>query len=212
MSRTRIISCTQLAEPLAQEAARALAQGALAVLPTDTVYGLGTGAFCEEAIQQIYALKQRPANSPLQILTGSLEQSCQIVDFPAGALRLAQAYWPGALTLIVPPSRAGKPLTRGFAGLGLRVPGNNFLVNLLQRLTMPLSCTSANVHGQPVLTREEDIIKTFDGKVDFIFLGGTLSPVASSVVDVTKEGRLLREGALSRAELERVYGEPLLLN
>ena len=212
MSQTRIIDCAQVTESLLQEAAQDLAQGALAVLPTDTVYGLGTGAFCEDSIGQIYALKQRPATSPLQILTGSLEQARQVAEFSEGALRLAQTYWPGALTLIVPPTNEGKSLTRGFAGLGLRVPGNNFLVNLLQRLTGPLACTSANVHGQPVLTREEDIIKTFDGKVDFIFLGGTLSPVASSVVDTMKEGRLVREGALSREELERVYGAPLQVN
>lgn len=210
MSRTRIINSAQLAEPLISEVARALEQGALAVLPTDTVYGLGTGAFCEQSIEQIYALKKRPATSPLQILTGSLAQAQKVADFSAGAQRLAEVYWPGALTLIVPPSLEGKPLARGFAGLGLRVPGNDFLVNLLQRLSMPLACTSANVHGQPVLRHEEDIIRTFDGKVDFIFLGGTLSPVASSVVDTTQKGRLLREGGISRGDLERVYGAPLL--
>ena len=74
----------------------------------------------------------------------------------------------------------------------------------------PLACTSANLHGQPVLTDEETILKTFDGKVDFIFLGGTLSPTASSVVDLTKKPPvLLREGSLSRHLLEQTLGLPL---
>ena len=210
MSRTRIFKTSEMTAGQLQQAARALDEGAVAVVPTDTVYGIGTGAFCEEAIREIYRIKERPASSPLQILTGTLEQARRVAQFSPGAEKLAAAYWPGALTAILPPAAAGNTLTRGFAGLGLRIPGNTCLVQLLEHMAHPMACTSANLHGQPVLTEENAILQTFDGKVDFIFLGGTLSPVASSVVDLTGPSPvLLREGGVSRMDLERTLGEPM---
>lgn len=206
LRKTRIFNVANVTPEAVSLAAREIEAGAVAVVPTDTVYGIGTGAFCEESIQQIYKIKERPATSPLQILTGSLEQAREVAEFSSGAERLAQTFWPGGLTLILPPTAQGRPLTRGFAGLGIRVPGNAFLVGLLQAMRRPLASTSANLHGQPVLTQEKDVLETFDGKVDFIFLGGTLSPIASSVVDITARPLLLRQGCVPRAELESVWG------
>lgn len=206
--KTRIFNVSDVTPEAVSLAARGIENGAVAVVPTDTVYGIGTGAFCEASIERIYKIKERPATSPLQILTGSLEQARKTATFTPGAERLAQAFWPGGLTMILPPSEKGRALTRGFAGLGLRIPGNAFLVSLLSAMEAPLACTSANLHGQPVLTDEAEVLKTFDGKVDFIFLGGSLSPTASSVADLTAEPILLREGSVPRAELERVWGGP----
>lgn len=208
MSKTRIFKVSEMTETDILSAAHALDEGAVAIVPTDTVYGIGTGAFCEDSILRIYQIKERPATSPLQILTGSVVQAKAVAEFSAGAERLAQAYWPGAITIILPPTAKGKSLTRGFKGIGLRVPGNPFLVNVLSRMAHPMACTSANLHGQPVLTDEETILKTFDGKADYIFLGGQLSPTASSVVDLTEKTLLLREGGVSRADLEKTLGQP----
>ena len=110
--------------------------------------------------------------------------------------------------MILSPSPEGRTLARGFTGIGLRVPNCTFLSALLYAMPLPLACTSANLHGQPVLTEETDVLETFDGKADYIFLDGILNPVASSVVDLTGEPVLLREGDISRAELERVWGGP----
>ena len=193
-----------------QEAATSIEKGAVAVLPTDTVYGVGTGAFCEESILRIYHLKQRPAGAPLQILTGSAEQAREVASFSDLAEQCARSFWPGALTMILPPNEKGRALTRRFEGLGIRVPGNKFLVDLLSRMVGPMACTSANVHGQPTIVEEKSILETFDGKVDFIFLGGTLSPVPSSVINlITGTPTLLREGGIPREELEQVLGQPL---
>jgi len=209
MRRTLIFKTREMTPEYISMAAGALDKGALAVLPTDTVYGIGTGAFCETSIKEIYRIKERPLSVPLQILTGSLEQAQQIAQFSEGAARLAQSFWPGALTMVLPPAPEGRALARGFAGIGLRVPGNKFLGGLLSAMKTPLACTSANLHGQPVLTDEKAVLETFDGKVDFIFLGGTLSPTASSVVDLTADPLLLREGGIPRAELERELGAAL---
>lgn len=208
--KTRIFNVSSLTKEEIAACAKAVGGGAVAVFPTDTVYGIGTNAFNESSIQYIYHVKERPASSALQILTGTARQARAVTQWTPDAQKLADAFWPGALTVILPPSKEGQPLRRGFAGLGLRVPGNAFLVDLLSAMPAPMASTSANIHGQPVLTEEKDIVRTFDGKADFIFLGGTLSPVASSVLDLTSAPKLIREAAVSRAELEAVLGRPIL--
>ena len=189
----------------------ALEEGAVAVFATDTVYGMGTGAFCETSVQKIYTIKQRPTAQPLQILVANVEQARQIAQFSPAALRVAQQYWPGGLTLIIPPNKEGEPLLRGGKGLGLRIPAYEPLCRVLSCMHMPLCSTSANLHGQPVLTDEKSILETFEGRVDYIWLGGTLSPTASSVLDVTTTpARLLREGSILKEDLQRVWGTPIL--
>lgn len=209
MSQTRIFNAADMTPHEIDQLACALREGAVAALPTDTVYGLATGAYCEKSIQRIYRLKNRPATSPLQLLAGSLAQAQAVAQFSEGAEELAWRFWPGALTLVLPPTAKGQELARGFAGLGLRVPGNLFLQKLLGRLTTVLACTSANLHGQPVVTEEKILLDTFTNKVDYIVLGGTLSPVASSVVDLTAHPRLLREAGISRAALEEALGKQI---
>ncbi len=207
---TQIFNVREMTRDLITRAAREITAGAVAVFPTDTVYGIGTNAFNEKSISRLYEIKNRPPVSALQILTGTVRQAQEVVQWGEPAQKLAHAFWPGALTVILPPSPKGKALLRGFAALGLRVPGNEFLVNLLSCMGAPMASTSANLHGHPTLTREEDLLNTFDGKTDFIFLGGTLSPVASSVITLAeKKPRLLREAAVSRSALEEVLGEKI---
>jgi len=209
MRQTRIVNARDLLPQDISALARELQAGAVAVLPTDTVYGIGTGAYCEKSIQTIYQIKNRPAAVPLQLLAGSVEQVRQAAYLSAQAEKLAAQFWPGALTLVLAPTRQGQSLTHGFKGLGFRVPGDPFLSRLLTAMTAPLACTSANRHGQPVLTEEKDLIDTFNGQVDYILLAGRLRPVASSVIDLTAQPRLLRLGAIARHALEKVLEQPL---
>ena len=206
--KTRIFDAAQMTRQDKTELGRALSLGAVAVIPTDTVYGIGTGGDREIGIQTIYRLKDRPADSPLQLLSGSTAHVRPWARFSPAAERLADCFWPGALTLILPPTEAGRTLARGFDSLGFRVPKYSFLVELLQGMSVPMACTSANLHGQPVITEENVLVETFDGKVDYIVRAGTLSPVASSVVDLTVQPRLLREGALTRTDLADALGCP----
>ncbi|MCQ2411123.1 MAG: L-threonylcarbamoyladenylate synthase [Elusimicrobiaceae bacterium] len=158
MSRTCIIKAAQVTAAEISHLAGELEQGAVAVLPTDTVYGLGTGAFCEKSIERIYQLKNRPGGMPLQLLAATVQQARQVAQFSAGAEKLATRFWPGGLTVILPPASSGKKLARGFAGLGLRVPACAVLGDILGRMAGPLACTSANLHGQPVVTDEEILL------------------------------------------------------
>lgn len=196
-------------EMTAQEMAFVAAQidaGAVAVFPTDTVYGIGTNAFCEESIGRIYALKERPATAALQILVGSVEQAKKVVTWPDAAEKLAQAFWPGGLTVILPANEKGTPLLRGFAGLGLRVPAHAKLAEILTMMQNPLASTSANKHAMPVITEEKILLEFFEGKADIILLGGKCSALASTVIDLSSEPALLREGAIFRQEIEKILG------
>lgn len=210
MKATKIFHIKDLTESQLLSIAEQLEKGAIAVFPTDTVYGIGTGALCEDSIEQIYTIKQRPATSPLQILVGTIEQAEKIALINENAKKLT-SFWPGALTIILPPTKVGEILTRGFTGLGIRMPGYSYLIDLLQQMKFPLASTSANLHGQPVLTNEEAVLKTFEGKVDYILLDGNLSSIASSVVDLTKDNPfLIREAGISKKILEEKLG--IILN
>lgn len=203
MMKTQIFPINHLTESQLQQLSEATKAGAVVAWATDTVYGLAADAFNEEAISRIYKLKGRPASMPLQILVDSVQSARPLAQWNDAALRLAEAYWPGALTLILPPSAKGKNLCRGFKGLGLRVPNHAGLLRVLTYLKKPMACTSANIHGEPVITDETILTKTFDNKVDYILTDGNLSAVASSVVDMVAEPALLREGAIFKKELEQ---------
>lgn len=208
--KSRIYPINNLTDSQLQEAAERIDAGAVTVYPTDTVYGIGANAFDEEAIGRIYDMKQRPPSSALQILVGSIAQAKDIVQWSDEAEKLAGTYWPGALTMILRPNEKGLPLRRGFEGLGLRVPAHPALARLLSKLKNPLASTSANLHGQPVFTDEQELEAFFDGKADIIFMGGTLRAKASSVLDLTgPQPRLLREQAISRADLEKTLARAI---
>ena len=202
--KTKICPIDCLTKEQVLTLAQDLQAGAVAVVPTDTVYGLATSAFNEPAIARIYQIKQRPAGVALQLLIGSIEQAQQITQWTPQAQQLAQAFWPGGLTLILRPNQKGEILRRGFEGLGLRLPDHKGLLQVLQTCSGPLACTSANLHGQPVITQEEKLKEFFDGKVEWILTAGNLTASASSVLDITREPVLLRGGAVSRHALEEI--------
>lgn len=206
---TRIFDIGKITPEELKRTAADMRAGAVAVFPTDTVYGIGACIFCEEALSRIYAIKERPQKMPFQLLLSETEQAQQVAEFSASSQKLAQAFWPGGLTLIVPPKKGKESLARGFSGIGLRVPAYRFLTGFIKEVQAPLASTSANLHGQPVITEEKELVDTFFGKVDLIFTAGTLSPCASSVVDMMQTPRLLREGCISKKQLENVLSESI---
>ena len=209
--KTQIFNAAEITSRQICQLAADLAADAVAVFATDTVYGMGTGAFCEPSVQKIYTIKKRPSTQPLQLLVADVAAAQRISLMSDGVVRLAQTYWPGGLTLILPSNAAGQPLLRGAQGLGLRVPAHPVLRQILAAMSMPLASTSANLHGQPVLTQEAAVLQTFDGQVDYMVLDGTLSPTASAVLDVTANpARLLRAGEISKIDLQRVLGAPIV--
>lgn len=187
------------------ELASELRRGRVAVIPTDTVYGLAAVPSDHEAIDAIYRLKGRPAEMPLPVLAADLDDVLSLLgQLPPAAVTLARAFWPGALTLVVPaPDALAQAVGSPDGTVGVRVPALGVARRLLAR-SGPLAVTSANRHGEPPCQSPAEAQATFiDGPEPFGVLdGGPSSEVPSSVVKITEEGiEILRHGAVPEAEI-----------
>jgi L-threonylcarbamoyladenylate synthase len=194
-------------ERVAALAAEVLARGRLVVYPTDTVYGLGADAANPLAIERIYQVKGRSDEKAIIWLVdalGAVELTCKIDD---RARRLAEAFWPGALTLIL-QRRESAP--GELSTLGVRVPRHEAALAIIRALGRPVATTSANRSGEPSARNAEEAARQIGAEVDLIISAGN-SPVGqeSTVLDLTTDPpRVLRAGALSTEAIESVLGRP----
>ncbi|MBX3172660.1 MAG: threonylcarbamoyl-AMP synthase [Candidatus Eremiobacteraeota bacterium] len=194
------------------QAADLLRRGQLVAIPTETVYGLAAEATREEAIRQVFALKGRPADHPLIVHLGDTAWAAHWGVLPPLFGRLAERFWPGPLTMVVPRLARVSPLiTGGQDSVALRVPRHPLTLETLLALGEPVVAPSANRFGHTSPTRAEHVLAEFPG---LPVLDGGPCPVGleSSIIDLTgPQPRLLRPGQLSRALLEEVTG-PLALS
>lgn len=189
------------------QAADLLRQGQLVAIPTETVYGLAADATQEAAIRQVFALKGRPADHPLIVHLGDASWAAHWGVLPPLFARLAERFWPGPLTVVVPRLARVSPLiTGGQNSVALRVPRHPLTLETLRLLGEPVVAPSANRFGHTSPTRAEHVLSEFPG---LAVLDGGPCPVGleSSIVDLTgPQPRLLRPGQLSRATLEEITG------
>jgi len=180
-----------------------LNKGALVAFPTDTVYGLGASAFNGRAIEEIYIAKNRPLEKSIPILIGDINDLEQVaVDVPEIALKLAERFWPGPLTLVI-PKRASLPRqVSSTSTVGVRMPDHPFTLNLL-RLAGPMAVSSANLSGQSNPTTAEQVKNQLSGRLSLILDGGrTPGGISSTVIDcLGAELVILREGPLSMDQI-----------
>jgi L-threonylcarbamoyladenylate synthase len=184
-------------------AAEILRQGGLVAFPTDTVYGLGACYSDEKAVLSIYIAKARPAEKAIPILLASVAEMDLVSLDPSDQARiLAQRFWPGPLTIVV-PKHPRVPRSVASETVGLRVPDNLVARGLIQR-TGPLAVTSANLSGEDSLVSAELVLEQLDGRIDLILDGGPASGgVPSTVVDCTGDRLvILRPGPLAAPELQ----------
>ena len=186
-----------------QKAAAAIQKGGLVVYPTDTVYGLGCDPFDEKAVNELATVKGRnKGNFP--VLVGTLGTARELGDISGELEALALRFWPGPLTIVVSSRATLPPQVVGHEKMiGLRIPGRQDTLDLISKSGGSLLGTSANISGNPSLSKAEDALKVFDGKVDIVLDGGFMSMgVESTVVRKVKSSiQVLREGAISRGEL-----------
>ncbi|MDI6703866.1 MAG: L-threonylcarbamoyladenylate synthase [bacterium] len=191
-------------------AAGIIKSSGLVAFPTDTVYGLGANALNERAVSKIFEVKRRPAYSPLILFIYKKEDLRNFVEeVPAQADLLIERFWPGALTLVFKKSGIlSEPLTCGSAKIGIRIPNNKVVLSLIKEIDVPLATTSANIHGNPSPTEAHEVLHDLEGKIDLILDGGkTTLGIESTVLDVTTlPPIILREGSISKRELEKVLG------
>lgn len=186
-------------------AVAALRRGDLAVLPTDTVYGIAVVAQDPVAAARLFEIKQRPADAALPVLVADAEQAFSLCgDVPDLARRLADRHWPGGLTLVL-PRRPGLDLDLGGVDdgtIGVRVPDHEVPVELARRVG-PLAATSANLHGRPTPATAQGVVDQLGGTVRTVVDGGTCAGAPSTVVAISASGDLtvLREGRIPPTEL-----------
>ena len=186
------------------EAARLIAEGQPVAMPTETVYGLAADATNAEAVARIYAAKGRPSFNPLIVHVSSLAAAEEIGEFDAEARPLAEAHWPGPLTLVV-PVKAGGPIaslvTAGLSTIALRVPAHPAMQALLRAAGKPLAAPSANASGSISPTRAEHVAKSLGEQVLLIVDAGRTERGLESTIVAATGGplRLLRRGPLEIA-------------
>jgi L-threonylcarbamoyladenylate synthase len=195
-------------------AARCLAAGGLVAFPTETVYGLGADAANGEAVARLYAAKGRPAFNPLISHVPNIDAARHLGRFDPAAARLADAFWPGPLTLVLPRT-ADCPVadlaTAGLDTIAVRVPDHAVARDLLAAFGRPVVAPSANRSGHLSPTTAQHVLADLRGRVDLIVDGGaTPVGVESTIVACLGEPLLLRPGGVPRAEIERVLGKRLV--
>ena len=195
------------------EAARALAAGGLVAFPTETVYGLGADATNGLAVARLYEAKGRPAFNPLIAHVTDVAAAERLARFDAHAARLAQSFWPGPLTLVLPKAAAcpvADLATAGLDTIAVRVPDHSVAREILAAFGKPVVAPSANRSGHVSPTRAEHVEADLGGRIDLIVDGGpTPVGVESTIVACLGEPVLLRPGGLPRAAIERALARAL---
>jgi L-threonylcarbamoyladenylate synthase len=191
-----------------------LSRGLLVAIPTETVYGLAANALNEEAVLHIFEVKQRPKFDPLIVHGDDREQLSEYVtSFPNWASSLADTFWPGPLTLVL-PKRTIIPdiVTSGLDTVAVRVPNSPLTQELLAQLDFPLAAPSANPFGYVSPTSAQHVMDQLGGKIPYILDGGECSVGLESTIIAEENGKLhiLRLGGISVEEIESIVGKVIV--
>ena len=189
---------------------KVLEQGGLVAMPTDTVYGLAGNAVDDEAVRQIFRVKCRSLDNPLPLLIAAEAELPKVArEIPATAAQLAERFWPGPLTIVVPKSPAISDLvTAGQSSVAVRVPDYPFIQAILASCPFPVAVTSANLSGQATLTKAEDVAAVLANSIDLLIQALPCpGAVPSTVIDLTTAPpTLLRVGSITLADLQNIIG------
>ena len=192
-------------------AADILKNGGLVAIPTETVYGLGANGLNEAAVAKIFEAKGRPQDNPLILHVADaadMEKFCHSI--PKAAYALADAFWPGPLTLVLPArDTVPKRTTAGLSTVAVRCPDCDITRSIIRLAGVPVAAPSANISGKPSTTTAQHVLHDHDGRIDAIVDGGSCRVgVESTIVDLTEERpRLLRPGGITPEQLLEVLGD-----
>jgi L-threonylcarbamoyladenylate synthase len=201
----------QLFQAAVQQAAKLLRQGQLVVLPTETVYGLAANALDRGAVSQIFAVKGRPSSNPIIVHVASLDMARRCArEWPLMAGKLAAAFWPGPLTMVLPRAQQIPDIvTAGGSTVGVRWPSHPFIQSVIQMCGFPLAAPSANISNRLSPTNATHVREQLGDKVPLIVDGGQSQVgIESTVIDLSvSPPRVLRPGMIHDEALLAVTGE-----
>lgn len=208
--KTQVLPVT---EESIRQAAELLKQGKLVALPTETVYGIAADARNGQAVHKIFEAKGRPQDNPLIVHICGMEMLQGIVaEVPDRARKLAEAFWPGPLTMVMPRGPEVSDVTcAGLDTVGVRMPSHPVVQAVIRASGVAFAAPSANLSGKPSPTNAEDTFADMDGRIPLILDGGESTVgVESTVVSVAGEHPvLLRPGYITKEQMEAVLGEPV---
>lgn len=204
---------TRLTPDQLDTAANLLRDGHLVAFPTETVYGLGADATNADAVAKVYIAKGRPSFNPLIVHVASLEKAQRIAVFDEEALKLAQAFWPGPLSLVL-PVRADAGIcdlvTAGLDTIAIRIPAHPLAAELLRTADRPIAAPSANPSGQISPTTAAHVLAGLTGKIDAVLDGGACDVGVESTILGTSPATLLRAGGISVEDISSLLGRPII--
>ena len=209
--KTEILKAT---EESIEKAAEIIKKGGVVGLPTETVYGLGANAFDSSAVEKIFEAKGRPKDNPMIVHVSSIDEVYPLVKkFPEEAKKLAEKYWPGPLTIIMPKSDKVPARTSGnLDTVAVRMPSHPVMRKVIEKSGCPIAAPSANLSGSPSPTNAKYVFEDMDGRIELILDGGECEVgLESTVITLaTEKPRLLRPGGITPEQLEEVLGEIII--
>ena len=190
------------------ECTESIKKGKIAVFPTETVYGIGANAYCEDSVKEIYNIKQRPEEKPLTILVGSIKDIGKYAYISNDIEKnIINRFMPGPITIIL-KKRQGifDYVSSGKDTIGIRIPDSPIILKILEKVKVPMVAPSANISGKPSGICFEDVLKDFNGKVDVCINGGKSKISRASTIVQVVNGKpvILREGIIPLEEIEKI--------
>jgi L-threonylcarbamoyladenylate synthase len=187
-----------------KKTAEVIKNGGIAIVPTETVYGFAVNAFNIKSQKMLYKIKGRSLEKPFILMTNDIESVKLLVEIPKIALAVAEKFWPGQLTLIFPTTKIGKIVSGGRKDLGVRIPDNRFMLNLLNEIDVPIFTTSVNLSNKKSAKNISEALE-FDGIADIMVDGGQcMFSFESTVIDMVQFPYvIIRKGCLDIRKLSK---------
>jgi L-threonylcarbamoyladenylate synthase len=190
------------------DAVEVLKRGEVIIYPTDTVYGVGVNALDPRAVTKIFKIKERPLNQALPVAISGLDMAKKFAIITKKAEKLMEAFWPGALTIILRRKpEIPEVVTGDRSKVGLRAPNHIVPLSITKTLNLPIIATSANKHGNVDPVDADEALNQLGDEVDLIIDGGRVSGKPSTVIDMLRKPPLIvRRGTITEAMIEEIIG------
>ncbi len=190
-----------------KETVQALQAGKVIAFPTDTVFGVGVVYDDKNALQRLKDAKRRDKNKPIPMMVASLKQVLEVAEVDTKYIALLEHFMPGAFTIVVKRKKTTPAyVSDGLDTIAIRMPDDEFLLEVMQKLGKPLLVSSANLSAHGSCSTSDEVLQQLDGRIDAIVEGNSKSDTASTIVDISGENiKILREGVICKDKIIRKY-------